>query len=349
MFSEAVIYKKKDQPLIIDEIEIPDPSSEQVVVAIYASGLCHSLLINLNRDPSMPELLGHEATGIIIKLGKSVKHVKEGDEVIITSLPYEANKNTQYAKWSTIKWRNKELKGINFTLSKHSIMHSQFVSKLDPRVDKYKTAILGCAGIAGYGTVQNLVNIQKDESVAIYGIGALGSLATNAAKNLGSNPIIAVDISEEKLKFSTEFGSTHKINAKVSDPVESIRDITDGAGCDYVFDMVGSELTQNQAILSSREGVSGFSEGGTTVFVGFPIKQYEFASRHIIMGQRKIIGSRLGNTIVKKDFPKFYDELVSGKFLLNKAVTSIFNFEESSKAINLLKNGEILGRAIVKM
>ena len=67
-------------------------------------------------------------------------------------------------------------------------LHSQFVSKLDPRVDKYKTAILGCAGIAGYGTVQNLVNIQKDESVAIYGIGALGSLATNAAKNLGNRP-----------------------------------------------------------------------------------------------------------------------------------------------------------------
>ena len=81
-------------------------------------------------------------------------------------------------------------------------MHKQFVSKMDNNLDQYATSILGCAGIAGYGTVYKSVKIQPGNSVAVFGVGGLGVLAVNAAKNLKADPIIAIDVDNKKLEFS---------------------------------------------------------------------------------------------------------------------------------------------------
>ena len=97
--TEAVIYKKNSK-LSLEEIKFSNPKPNEVIVKNLYSGLCGSILINLSRDPKNPELLGHEGSGVIIEKGKNVKHVKVGDKVLISWMPFGANKKTKYLNYT---------------------------------------------------------------------------------------------------------------------------------------------------------------------------------------------------------------------------------------------------------
>lgn len=349
MKTKAIIHEKYNMPLFLDEIEIPDPKADEVIVKLFASGICGSQLINLtNPNLSQPELLGHEATGIIAKAGEKVKHVQEGDDVLISWMPYGADEKTEYLHWCEVTWKGQKIRSIIFTWAEHAILHAQFVSKMDGDIDKYATSILGCAGIAGYGTVMNTVKINPGQSAAIYGVGGLGVLAVNAAMNLRAHPIIAIDTDDKKLEFSKKFGATHIINSKKTDPVKEIQKVTKG-GANFVFDMVGIAEIREQTILSSKEGVVGYREGGITVLTGFPLGESEFNPRSILMGQRTYKGSRGGACIPKRDFPFFYQAYQNGKLLLDEAVTERYKLEDINEAIKRLSEGKIIGRAILEI
>ena len=133
--SKAIIYEKYGTPLFVDEIKVGDPKPYEVVLKMYASGICGSQLMNLNNSKSAnPEILGHEGTGVVMKAGKNVAHVKEGDQVLISWMPYGADENTEYLEWcESVEWKGENLKTLIFTWAEHTIMHSQFVSKLDSK------------------------------------------------------------------------------------------------------------------------------------------------------------------------------------------------------------------------
>lgn len=348
--SKTIIYEKFGAPLFVDEIRIEDPNPEDVVVKMVASGICGSQLYDLN-NPRVadPIILGHEGTGVVVQAGRNVKHVKEGDHVLVSWMPYDANENTEYLEWcESVSWRGKTLKTLIFTWSEFAIMHKQFVSKMDNNLDQYATSILGCAGIAGYGTVYNSVKIQPGNSVAVFGVGGLGVLAVNAAKNLKADPIIAIDVDNKKLEFSRKFGATHTINSEDTDPVDTLYNIING-GVDFVFDMVGIESIREQTILAAKAGVPGFIEGGTTVLVGFPHGVSEFNPRSILMGQRTYKGSRGGGCIPKDDFPKFYEDYRTNKLNLNDAVTRRIKMDNINDAILDLQSGNALGRIVIEI
>ena len=348
MKSLAAIYLKKNKPIILDEIEIPEPNSDQVLIKMIASGICNSQLFNLSRSPSNPELLGHEGTGIVLKKGKKVRGLKEGDLILISWMPNTFNKKTKYLEWTQFKYKNQMLNSVIYTWSEYILIHNQFVSKLPRDIDKYNSSIIGCAGIAGYGTV--FKNVRKNtNSIVVIGMGGLGLLAINAAKNLNIKKIIAVDISDKKLKFAKKFGATDIFNLKKNYDLDKyINSLTSNKGTDYSFDMVGNEQTQNLAIKITKSGIPGFSSGGKIFFTGFPKSFSKIDTRNILMGQKTIIGSRGGGVIPKIDFPKFYQLIRANKFYLKKVVTNEFKLNEVNKALNLLKNQKILGRSIIK-
>ena len=350
MITEAVIYSKKGQKLKLEKIEIPKPKNDEVIIKIVSSGICHSQLINLSRDPRQPELLGHEATGIVQEKGRMVKHVNTGDRVLISWMPHFENKNLNkdYFKPVNIFYKKKPLQAFIFTWAKKTLINSQFVTKLPKDLDMYDTSIIGCAGIAGYGTVLNTVNIQKKQSVVVYGAGGLGLLAINAAKNLGAKPIIAIDINKKKLTFSKKFGADYAILSN-KNLKKTIMKITKNKGIDYIFDMVGSNETLENSIDILKTCIPGNSRGGSIVLVGFPNQKFELNTRNILMAEQKIIGSRGGSCVPKRDFKKFYKDYRSGKMMLKKIVTKKYSLHQINKAVNDLSKGKILGRAIIKI
>ena len=85
MKTPAAIFVEAGKPMVIDDIDLPDPGPTQVLVRHFATGVCHSQLHELNRpNPSLPLVLGHESTGIVAAVGKQVSHVKAGDHVMVT-------------------------------------------------------------------------------------------------------------------------------------------------------------------------------------------------------------------------------------------------------------------------
>ena len=89
-----------------------------------------------------------------------------------------------------------------FTWADHTIADQQYVVKVDPNIKTDVTAIIGCAVMTGAGAVINTANVQANESVAIFGVGGVGLSAVVGARMAGANPIIAVDLDDEKLAFA---------------------------------------------------------------------------------------------------------------------------------------------------
>jgi len=164
---------------------------------------------------------------------------------------------------------------------------------------------------------------------------------------LEAYPIIAVDLTDEKLQLAQEFGATHMVNASKGDPVEAIQEITSG-GVDYAFDAIGLKITNEQILPSTRGGGPGAdNHGGMAVLIGLPGWDITIDSRLFVMNQRQYRGS-LGATYPDKDFAMFLRWYQEGKFPLDKLVTRRYKLDDINEACDALKAGDILGRAIIE-
>ncbi|MBI4641054.1 MAG: zinc-binding dehydrogenase, partial [Candidatus Tectomicrobia bacterium] len=329
--------------------EYPDPEPDQVLVKLFSSGVCHSQLHQIHsRETHTPILLGHEATGIVEAKGKGVTHVKEGDHVIVTWVPRDAKPGMSPAPQASINWGGKPFTqpGV-FTWAQHCLVAERYVVPIPKSVATDVTSIIGCAILTGAGAVINTAKVQRGESVAVFGVGGVGMSAIQAAANVGANPIIAVDLDDEKLAFAKRFGATHGVNSSKVNAIEEIIALTNG-GVDYAFDAIGVPQTQEQILLATRPGILGYGDGGMSVLIGIPQTQVSFDMRLAVRGQKIYRGSWGGNTRPERDFPMYIDWFQGGKLPLNELVTQRYKLEQINEAVRDLEQGKIFGRSIIE-
>ena len=348
MKSRAAIHVQHGKPLIVDEIEVPDPKPDQVVVKLFSSGVCHSQLHQMhNTETKTPALLGHEGTGVVTSVGKDISHLKEGDLAIVTWVPREPIRGRWAPEPGGATWREEPLSGPTYTWGEDVIVWGGYVVKIDDDYPKDVSSIVGCAVLTGAGAVLHTAKVRPEESVAVYGVGGVGLCALQMAALLNAYPVIAIDLDDKKLDFAREFGATHTINASTTDPVEAIHDIT-GGGADYAFDAIGLRITNEQILPSVRGGGPGAGNvGGMAVMIGMPGNEMTVDPRHFMFHQRQYRGS-LGATFPDKDFNMYLRWHREGKFPLDKLVTKRYKLDEINEATNSLQAGEIFGRAILE-
>jgi S-(hydroxymethyl)glutathione dehydrogenase/alcohol dehydrogenase len=347
--TEAIVYKSKNQKLSLEEIEFSDPGPNEVIVKNLYAGLCGSILINLSRKPKNPELLGHEGTGIILNKGKNVKHVKIGDNVLISWMPYGADEKTKYLNFTEFYYKGKKFKTLIYTLSKKSKVHSQFVSKIPHNINLKNSSIVGCAVISGYLPIIKSEKINKNSKVAIYGMGGLGLLAVNALKRTGVKEITAIDIDQKKLNFSKKFGAKYIVNFNNKNFDDKLKKISNNEGYDYIFDFVGSKIVQQNCLTHLKKCIAGFRSGGSLGIVGFHYDKLEISAKDLLMNENTIYGIRGGSAIMKVDLPKIYKDIKNKKLYLNRIVSNTYKLKDINLAINKLKNGKILGRSVISI
>jgi Zn-dependent alcohol dehydrogenase len=198
--------------------------------------------------------------------------------------------------------------------------------------------------------------VKKGQSVAIFGVGGVGLSAIAAAKVVEADPVIAVDLDEDKLEFAKKFGATHGVNASQGNPIEAIRDITrkhigGGAevfGADYVFDCIGVRQTMEQILPAARNGILGAQTGGTAVLVGVPMTEATLDARDLLINEKKYIGSIGGSCRPDRDFSMFLRWYAEGDLDLDALVTRRFKIDEINEAVHALEQGHIAGRAILE-
>jgi Zn-dependent alcohol dehydrogenase len=355
----AAILVEPNKPLVVDEVEIPDPGPEQVLVKLFASGVCHSQLHTMRRPPRpghrFPALLGHESTGVVVAKGGDVTHVREGDHVITTWVDRDNSTTTEPLvahalndrAQSIAHWRKKEVLHSAATWAEYALASERVVVPMPKDMPTDVTAIIGCAVMTGAGAIVNTLQVKSGQSVAVFGAGGIGLCAVAASAIVDAYPIVVVDVSEEKLVFARRFGATHTVNARNGDPVKAIQDLTDG-GVDYAVDAVGLPETQEQILRAVRMGYSGLNRGGTALLIGItPPGAKAILDTSLFIGNRSFTRTSGGDCRPDRDFPLFVRWYREGKLKLNDLVTHRYTLDRINAAVEELEQGKILGRAII--
>lgn len=355
----AAIFIEPKRPLVVDEVEFPDPGPDQVLVKLFASGVCHSQLHTLQRPARpghrLPALLGHESTGVVIAKGREVKHIREGDHAITTWVDrdnatthqplvmHALNDRKQY----TAHWNGKEVMHSAATWAEYALASDRVVLPMPMDLATDVTAIIGCAVMTGAGAILNTLQVRPGQSVAVIGAGGIGLCAIAAAAIVDADPIIAVDVNPDKLAFARRFGATHAIHANEVDAVPAIKDLTRG-GADYAIDAVGLPQTQEQILRAVRPGYSGMNRGGTALLIGItPPGAKAMLDTSLFGGSRIYTRTSGGDCKPERDFPLFLRWYREGKLKLDELITNRYKLAQINEAVDDLEHGRILGRGIL--
>src|SRR5262245_30608492 len=202
MKSKAAIQVEPGGPLVIEEIDIPDPGPNQVTVRNFASGVCYSQLHQL-RSAQLPRPmgLGHEGSGVVTRVGTGVTHVREGDHVISTWVPRTPIRGLPVSRptGATRQGQDVIADGDVYTWSEHMVTFAEKVVPMSPSDPIDISCLIGCAVLTGAGAVLHTAKVEPGQSVAVFGVGGVGLSAVGAAKIAGADPIVAVDLDDRKL------------------------------------------------------------------------------------------------------------------------------------------------------
>jgi len=334
---KAAVFYGVGQPLKIEDIPTPEISPEEALIKIAACGVCHTDLHYLEGVPTFkkpPLILGHEASGIVTKVGEKVTKVKENDRVLIPPvLTCGTCYNCRIGRENLC--RNIVMIGnsIDGAYAEYTKIPAKDLIKLPTEIPLEEASIISDAMSTPFHALKNRANVRPGDSVVIYGVGGVGLNAVQIAVALGAF-VIAVDKVEEKLQHARDLGASETINVDVEDPVKAVRRIT-GGGADVAVEAIGIPEVMRMAYDSVRWG-------GRAVIVGYSHKDLTISAARLMFREIEIFGS-LGCRIV--DFPPLVDMIRRGKLKL--LVSNKMPLDQINEALEMLKNGKVKTRAIV--
>lgn len=346
---KAAVIHHPDDPFTIEEVELEEPKGDEVLVKISASGLCRTDDFGRTLNLPMPMVLGHEGAGIVEKVGNEVTEFKPGDHVIfsfascghchncITGRPaYCENFNAinfggTAADGTTRIYQNGKPVTMFFgqsSFAEYATVSARSTVKVDQDVDLGMFAPLGCGLQTGSGAVLNTLMPQCDETIAIFGCGAVGISAVMAAHAVGMKQIIVVDMNQPSLDFAKELGATDAVNTKELPEgfsiADAVKELSNG-GVNYTLDTSGYGPMIHNAIKST-------CTSGKTVLVSPSgvIEHFEIG-KDVLGSYRTIIGCCEGDSNPKVFIPRLIQLYKTGRFPLEKIVTT-YPFEEINRA-----------------
>lgn len=356
---KAAVVNGVGEDYQIEDLELAEMRPDEIIVKIVASGMCMSdeTIRKGGTSVSMPVVLGHEGSGIVEKVGEAVKTFKPGDQVVMSYAYCGHCPSCRTGRPAVCDdWMKLNFLGVrddgSHTLHKengtpvgnfygqssfatHALVHESNLIKVGKDADLRLIGPLGCGFLTGSGTVINGLKPEAGSSIAVFGTGAVGLAAMMAAKIEGCSNIIAVDIHDSRLEIARELGATHTINSKEEDPVEKIREITNGVGVNYSVDTTGVTPVMKTALtVLSKSGVFApvaVSKNGIEIN----------PTAELIMSNKSIIGRLMGDGIPQLSIPqlvKFYKE---GRFPFDKLV-KFYAFDEINQAAHESVTGAVI-------
>ncbi len=357
---KAAVCRAFGAPLSIEEVSLRDPAGSEVLVKIAACAICHSDIHYIDGawGGTLPAVYGHEAAGIVEKVGPQVATTAPGDRVVVTLLRscghcrYCAAGNSQFCETKFPLDRASPLSGSGGEAITHGLRTAAFaeaalveesqVAKISESLRFEVASLLSCGVLTGFGAVVNTAKVPVGASVVVIGAGGVGLNCVQGAALSGAQPIIAVDIAEEKLEAAPRFGATHGVNPSRVAPGEAIRALTGGRGADFVFVSVGSTSAMKQ-------GLSLLADGGALVIVGMPASgaMTDYEPVDLAYRGQRIIGSRMGSARLPVDLPRLVEAYQAGRLKLDELVTARFPLDRINGAIEAARAGRGLRNVIV--
>lgn len=360
MQAKAAVLYEAGTPLRLEEVEVLPPQHGEVLVRMYAGGVCHTDLHVMKGELVMPLpiIMGHEGSGIVECVGDGVTSVQPGDHVIplwrvscgtceycTGGRPALCDVGTQMRVTGlmpdgTTRFRVNDTPIRHFcgvsTFAQLSTMPEAAVVKIPSDFPLDKAALVGCGVITGVGAVVNAAKVKMGSSVAVFGCGGIGLNAVQGARLVGALTIIAVDVAPQKLEYAQQMGATHLVNAAQEDPLAAIKELTGGRGVDYAFEAIGRTTTIEQAYAATRKM-------GTCVVIGVTRADARVSinANEMVYAEKTLMGSLYGSSRPRIDILNLLEMYQAGKLLLDELLTRTYPLADINTAYAALERGEV--------
>jgi S-(hydroxymethyl)glutathione dehydrogenase / alcohol dehydrogenase len=350
------VLEEFGSPLAVQEVELDEPKSGEVLVRLEACGVCHTDMYTASgADPSgyVPTVLGHEGAGVVEQVGEGVSSVAEGDRVVTLFSPQcgecihcksdrtniclaiRDQQNNGYLPDGTTRL-NRDGEAIRHfmgtsTFAQYTVMPEIALAKVDQAANPEHTCLFACGLSTGLGAAINTAKVEANSTCVVFGAGMVGLGAVAGCRLQGAERIVAIDLSEDRLELAKGQGATDTL---VGGPevVAEIVEMTDGFGADYTFEATGDVEVMRQAVESARMGwglctVAGVAGKGETLDV---------VPRLLITG-RRVAGSSFGGVKGRTQVPQFVDLYLEGKIDVEPFVSHHLQLEEVNKGFELME------------
>jgi alcohol dehydrogenase, propanol-preferring len=328
----------------LEVVDLPDPHAGpgQAVVAVETAGLCHSDLTVMDRERGqlafeLPAVLGHEMAGTVVEVGHGVTTVSVGDAVAgygprgCRSCRACAEGAENYCRRRAAAPSPMPGLGAAGALCELTVVEERYLVRTGD-LDPVQAAALTDAGLTPYAAIRRALP-QRRGTAVVMGVGGLGHLAVQLLALLGDVRVIAVDVTPGRLAQATALGADHALPAD-ADVVDSVAELTEGQGADAVFDLVASDITLSAA-------ASMLALDGVLSVVGV-------GSGRLAVGMHAVpLGTRI-DTPFWGSLPELHEVLALGRHGAIEVTTREFGLEETARAYGLLRDGAVLGRAVVR-
>lgn len=313
-----------------EERDIPTPAADEVLVKLDYVGICGSDLHYYETGAigdyvvKPPFVLGHEPGGVVVEVGKDVKHLKVGDRVAL-----EPGKTCGQCEFCKTGRYNLCPDVVFFATPPVDGVFQEYVAheaglcfKLPDNVSTLEGALIEPLAVGFHAAVQG--EAHAGQTAVVTGAGCIGLVSMMALKAMGVSRVYVVDVMQKRLDKAMELGADGVINSKEKDAVEEVMRLTDGKGCDLVIETAGTQITTVQAIHMAKKGSNivlvGYSASGemTLPMSLFLDKELTFKSvfryRHI--------------------YPMAIDAVAAGKVNLKGIVTDIFDLDDVQEGMD---------------
>jgi aryl-alcohol dehydrogenase len=352
----AAVVEKVGGSFNLKKLSLDEPRPDEVLVRVVATGTCHTDIVARNNFFGIPNffpvILGHEAAGIVEKVGSSVTGLQPGDNVVMTfgscgqCVNCKSGRPAYCQKSLPLNFGGCRLDGShshhndfedvsdNFfsqsSFATYAIGDQNNVIKVPKEAPLEILGPLGCGIQTGAGAIINSLKVSAGNSLIISGAGAVGLAAVLAAKACSATTIVAIDINDERLKFALELGATHIVNSKNENVVETLNKILPD-GFDFGFDTTGKNQVINNTMAALRStgemGIVGLSE--TTLEINMPL----FIAKGI-----RLKGIFEGDSVPSVFIPALVNMYLNGQFPFDKLIRK-YKFEDINQAIDDSEKG----------
>ncbi|AGO13481.1 AaceriACL148Cp [[Ashbya] aceris (nom. inval.)] len=363
----AAVAYAAGEPLRVETVTVDPPKAHEVRIKIVNSAICHTDAYTLSgSDPEglFPCILGHEGSGIVESVGEGVTNVKPGDHVVPlytaecqqckfctsgkTNLcgAVRATQGKGVMPDGTSRFRNSKGESLYHfmgcsTFSQYTVVADVSVVAVDEQAPLETVCLLGCGVTTGYGAAVKTANVQKGDTVAVFGAGTVGLSVVQGAKAREASRIIVVDINDAKKEWASKFGATDFINPKTDlkegeTIVAKLIEMTDG-GLDYTFDCTGNTKVMRDALEACHKG------WGQSIIIGVAAAGEEISTRpfQLVTG-RVWKGSAFGGIKGRSEMGGLVRDYLDGTLKVQEFVTHKRPFEEINSGFEDLHHGDCL-------